>query len=122
MQELRRLRKISQDFHNPQAAHGGQVTGAFGDLKAESHMRLTGQMIELGGLNLTDDAANGGDVGQVGVVQEQLLFIDVVVAIKLVESRAFQRAAAAHNAMHFVALFEQQFGQVRTVLACDSGD
>ncbi len=122
MQKLRRSRKVAQDFHDPQTAHRGQVTGAFGDLKAESHMRLAGQMIEFGGLHLVDNAANGGDVGQVGVVQEQLLFVDAVVTVKLVQTRTFEGTAAAHDAVNFVALFEEQFGQIGTVLAGDTGD
>ena len=122
MQELWRTREISQDFHNPETAHRGQITRAFWDLKAESDVRLPRQMIKLRRLDFVDDAANRGGVGEIRIVQEQFLLIDIIVAIERLQSRSFQRTAAADDAMNFVAFFEQKFGQVGTVLTCDSGD
>ena len=121
MQKLRRTREISQDFHNPETAHRGQITRAFGDFKAEADVRLPRQVIELRRLDFVDDAANRGGVGEICIVQKQFLLVNVVVAVKRLQTSSFQRTAATHDAMNFVAFFEQKFGQVGTVLTCDSG-
>ncbi len=46
----------------------------------------------------------------------------VGIAVDMVDPVGIERTAAANNAVDFVALGEQQFGQVRTVLSGDAGD
>lgn len=85
-------------------------------------MRLSREVIELGRLYLVDDATDCGRVSEIRVVQEQLLFVDVIVAVERLQTGSFERAAATHDTVNFVAFCEQKFGQVGTVLTCDSGD
>ena len=122
MQKTWRVRKIAKDFHNPETAHRCQVTCAFRNLEAQPNMRLPGQMIELSRLNLVDDSSDGGRVGQIRIVQKQAFFVDAGVIVERIQTRSFECAAATHDAVDFVAFFQQQLGEVGAVLACDSGD
>ena len=40
----------------------------------------------------------------------------------MLQTRTFQRAGTSDQAMHLIALLQQQFGQVRTILSGDTGD
>ena len=122
MQESGGRGLVSQNFHDSQCAHGGGVARTFRDVEAEPDMRLPCQMIELVRLHFADNSSNRGGVVQIGIVQEQTLVVDVFVNIQMLESRPFHGAGTPDEAVDFVAFFQQQFGQVRTVLTGDTGN
>ncbi len=61
-------------------------------------------------------------VGQITVMQEQTDPVDVRVGVEMIDARSVKRARAADDAVDFVALFEQQIGQIAAVLAGDARD
>lgn len=85
-------------------------------------MGLAGQMIEFRRVNLVDDSPDRGRIRQVCIVQKQSLFIGAGIAIELVQTGSFQRTAATHDAVDFVAFFQQQFREQGTILTCNTGD
>ena len=48
--------------------------------------------------------------------------VDVGIGIKMIDARSVERAGAANDPVDFVALLQQQIGQITTVLAGDAGD
>ena len=61
-------------------------------------------------------------VAQVAVHQPQPHVRLVRILVEVVDAAGVERRAAADDAPHLVALFQQQLGQVRAVLAGDAGD
>ena len=84
--------------------------------------RLRGQVVDLVGLGLLDDADEVGGVGQVAVVHEEAHAGLVRVVVEMVDAVGVEQAGAALDAVHHVALLEQELGQVGAVLPGDAGD
>ena len=85
-------------------------------------MALGGKVVDFIGFELVEELHERNRVGEVAVVKVQPLVGPVLVGAKVVDPGPGHRAAAAHDAVHLVAFFEKQFGQVGTVLAGDTGD
>ena len=88
--------------------------------EAQSNMRLARQMIEFTGLNPRHNPANRRRVIQIGVVQKKFLTIDLRIAIEMIEPGSFQRTGTPNQTMNFIAFLQQELGQIRTVLPCDT--
>ena len=56
-----------------QGAHGVDVGGVFRRLEADSDMGLRAEVVDLVGLHFGDDAGQVGAVGQIAVVQLEML-------------------------------------------------
>lgn len=85
-------------------------------------MGLGGEVVDLVWLHLLDDADQAGGVGQVAVVEDEAAILDVRVLVQVVDAVGVEEAAAALDAVHLVAFFEQQFGQIGAVLPGYAGD
>jgi hypothetical protein len=55
-------------------------------------------------------------------MQEQANTIDVRVNVKMIDTRGVECAGAANNSMHLVAFFQQQIGQITSVLTGNAGN
>ena len=90
--------------------------------KRHLHMALRGEIVDLVGLHLLHDADQVGGVGQVAVVQDEADVPLVRILIEMVDALGVERRRAALDAVHDVALGEQEFGEIGAVLAGDAGD
>ena len=79
-------------------------------------------MIELSGLDFADDSPDCGGVVKVGIVQKQLLVVDLFVSVQMLQARSFHGAGTTYEAMDFVAFGEQKLCEVRAILSGDAGD
>ena len=70
-------------------------------------MALRAEVVDLVRLDLVDQVHQADPVGEVAVVQVQ-----VGLAVEVVDPAAVQRRRAADQAVHLVALAEQQLGEV----------
>jgi hypothetical protein len=93
-------------FQQSQGADAVGVGGVFGLFEAHRHVGLGGQVVDLVGLDLLDDAHQAGGVGQVTVVQGEGPVVDVRVLVQVVDAVGVEQAAAALDAVHFVALLQ----------------
>ena len=109
-------------LQNAQGAQGVGVGGVFGFFEAYGHMALRGEVVDLVGLGLLDDADEAGGVRQVTVMQEEAHALLVPVAVEVVDAVGVEQAGAALDAVDDVALIEKEFGEVGAVLAGDAGD
>jgi hypothetical protein len=105
-----------------QGAQGVDVGGVFGGFEADGHVALRAEVVDLVGLGFLDDAHQVAGVGQVAVVQPEAGVFDVWVLVDVVDALGVEQAGAALDAVHDVAFFKQEFGQVAAVLAGDAGD
>ena len=108
-----------QDAQRADAIRVGRVLRL---LERDGHMAHRGQVVDLVGLHLLDDAHQAGEVGQVAVVQHEVAVIDMRILIEMVDPVGVEQAAAALEAMHLVALAQQQLGQIGAVLPAHTGD
>jgi len=69
-----------------------------------------------------DDADQIGRIGQIAVVQDEAPALLMRIAVQMVDAIRIERRGAAFDAVHRVTLFEQQLGQIGTVLSGDTGD
>ena len=113
------MRMASSRRRVPMPSAVGRVLRA---LKADGHMALGAQVVDLVGLHFLNDADQVGGVGQVAVVQHEASVVDMRVLVEVVDPVGVEQAGAALDAVHLVAFFEQQLGQVGAVLAGHAGD
>jgi hypothetical protein len=83
---------------------------------------LRGEVVDLVGLHLLDDAHQAGAVGHVAVVEDEAAVRFVRILVEMVDAVGVEQRSATLDAMHFVALVEQELGEVGTVLAGHAGD
>ena len=106
-------------------AHGGQTGDVAGEhrlVERDPNVRLGAEVVDLVGVDLPDQVDQRDAVVEVPVVQEQVPVAVVRVLEDGVQALGVEAGRAAHDAVHVVALLEQQLGEVRAVLPGDAGD
>jgi hypothetical protein len=83
---------------------------------------LGGEVVDLVGPDLAEQAGEARGVGEVAVVAEKSWPGGVGFVAEVVDSLGGPGAGAAEQSVHLVALGEEQFGEVGAVLAGESGD
>ena len=85
-------------------------------------MRLRAKVVDLIGLHLLDNAPQPCTVSQISRMEKESrawfmrIYIDVIDAIRI------ERRASAEDTVNFVALIQEQFGQIGTILSRYSCD
>src|SRR5205814_8884950 len=69
-----------------------------------------------------DDAYQARRIGHVAVVQDQAAVLVVRVLVQVIDALGVDERGAPLDAMHHVALGEQELGEIGAVLAGDPGD
>ena len=85
-------------------------------------MGLRAEVVDLVGLDLLDDVDEGRGVGEVAVVEDEVRVGLVRVLVEVVDAGGIEERRTAFDAMDFVALGEEELGEVGAVLAGDAGD
>ena len=102
-------------LQHPQDTQCVHIAGVLGHIKADLHMALGSQIVDLVRLNQTDDPDQAGRIGQVTVVKGDL-------AQKMLDAAGIGNGCPAGDAVDFITLFQQELRKIRTVLAGDAGD
>jgi hypothetical protein len=105
---------------------GSDVGGVVGDLEGDGDVRLRREVVHLVGGDGVERAAEGGGVGQVGVVEPQRGTRGrrhrVWVVVDVVQPLRVEVGGAAHEAVHLVPLRQEQLREVAPVLPRDARD
>ena len=115
----------SQRAHRFEQAQGSErvgIGGVLGLVEGHVDVALGGEVVDLVGLHFLQDVHQAARVGHVAVVQEHAHLGLVHVAVQVVDPRRVEERGAPPHAVHFVALPEQELGEVGAVLAGDAGD
>jgi hypothetical protein len=83
-----------------------------GLVEADPHVRLRGQVVDLGRLDLVHQGDQASAVGEVAVVQEEAGALLVRILVEVVDAVGVERRRATDQSVHLVALAEQQLSQV----------
>ena len=86
-----------------------------------ARLLLGRQVVHIGRLDLADQPGQVAAIGQVAVVQVQVVHEAVRIGINPIQPRRVERGGSADHTVHLVPLLEQQLRKVRTILAGDSG-
>lgn len=85
-------------------------------------MALRAQVVDLIGLCFLHDAHQVAGVAQVAVMQLEAGILYVLVLVDVVYALGVKGAGSALDAVHGIAFFQQEFGQVAAVLTGNAGD
>ena len=107
----------AHSLQHAQHAGGIDVSGELRHIKADLHMALGGEVVDLVGPHGADDGEDAHGVAQIAVVQ-----VEVRVTLQMGDALAVIDGGAADNAVDVVALFQQELCQIAAVLAGDAGD
>jgi hypothetical protein len=99
--------KDADGFEDAQGAHTVGVGGIFGGLEADRHVAHGAEVVDFVRLGLLDDTDQVGGVGEVAVVQDEVLVFDVRVLVEVVDSVGIERRCAALDTVDFIAFFNR---------------
>jgi hypothetical protein len=113
----RRL-QITADFKQRKCGDGSLSDSGFGDIKAQSDVRLASEVIEFVWFDPGEDAAERCLVMQIGVVELQWLAF----LAKMLDPITVELTGASHEAVDPIAFFQEELRKVGAILAGDSGN
>ena len=113
---------IANRLEEAQRAEPDHVGGIFGLIEGDPYVRLRRQIVNFVGPRLLDDPPQAGRVAEIAIVKLQAGGARAVAAPQMVDAARRKARCAAHDAVDFVAFLQQKFGEIRAVLARDSGD
>jgi len=85
-------------------------------------MALSAQVVDFIRFKIEDQICQTLAVRQVSIMQEQTSAALMRILVDVIDTARRERARSTNKAVNRVALFEQQFGKIRAILASDSGD
>src|SRR5216117_2193278 len=85
-------------------------------------MTLRREVVDLVRRNLPDQPRQRAGVAQIAVVEKQPRPSGMRICVNRVQASGIKGTGAADDAVYFVVFRQQQFGQIRTVLAGDAGN
>ena len=107
----------AHSLQHAQHAGGIDVGGELRHIKADLHMALGGEVVDLVGPHDADDGEDAHGVAQIAVVQ-----VEVRVTLQMGDALAVIDGGAADDAVDVVTLFQQELSQIAAVLAGNAGD
>ena len=105
-----------------QRAGGIHVGGIFRRLETDRHMGLRAKVIDLVRGYFGEDPGQVRGIGQIAVMQLELGVVRMRVLVDMVDPLGVEQRRPALDPVHLIALFEQEFGKVGSVLPGDAGD
>ena len=118
--KLRANAGFANGFEETHGAEARYFARVLGNIETDAHVRLRAEVINLVRLHLTQDGVERTRVIQVAVNQTQSRAFLVWILIEMIDAICVEGRRAANDAVNFVALFQQQFGQKRTILPGDA--
>ena len=109
-------------LEDPDSAQPRNVRRVFRDIEAHSNVALSAEMVNLVRLDVPQQLHQVEGVGQIPVVEEEPLAVDVGILIEMIDAAGIECARAPDNAVDFISFAKQEFGEVRPILAGDSRD
>ena len=85
-------------------------------------MALAREVVEFIRFRFEDGPAEGRRIFEIRVMEEKAPPVDGRVAVKVFEARAIEGAGSADRTVNLIALFQEEFRQIRTILAGDASD
>jgi len=91
-------------------------------IERDHDVALGGEVIDLVWFDCPDEPGELRPVGQIPVVEHQRDPLLVRVVVEMIDPVCVERRSAADDPVYFVALAEQELGQIGAILAGDAAD
>src|SRR6266513_1307789 len=85
-------------------------------------MAFLWEMINLVRLQIIEQFHQIKGISQIDVMQKKSNDVNVRIDIKMIDTRGVEGARPSNYSVHLVAFFQQQVGQITSILAGDPGD
>ena len=108
---------LADGLDDAEDADGIDIGGELGGVEADLHVALGGEVVDLRGAHVGDDADDGHGVAEVGVVE-----VEVGAALEVGDALAVIDGGAADDAVDVIAFVEEEFCEVGAVLAGHARD
>ena len=109
-------------LQQPERAERVGVGRIFRRLETDLDVALRREIVDLVGLRLLHQADQVGRIGHVAVVQEEARLRLMRIDIEVVDAAGVERRRATLDAVHDIALIEQEPGEIRAILAGYTGN
>src|SRR5690606_8013987 len=109
-------------FQQSQRAHGIDIGRVLRRLKAYGYVRLGTEIVDLVRLNFLDDPGQVRGIRQVTVMKDEILVIRVRILIDMVNALRIEQRCATFDAMDLITLFQEELGEIGTILASNAGN
>ena len=113
---------IANAVEEAEGAHGDAIGGVFGIFERDFDVRLGAEVVDLVGLSDLEDAAESRGICEITVMEVQATTGGVGILVDVVDASRVEARRTADDAVDRIALGEQKFSQVGTVLASDTSD
>lgn len=121
MEQSRLTWHVSHNLEKSQGSNRRKVAGHFRHRKTQTDVTLSRQVIKLVRLYAKENTAQGGNIFQIGIVEEKTFIINIGILKKVRESGTLKAARPANNAVNFVIICQQIIGQIRAILPRNAG-
>ena len=103
-------------------AHGVHARGMLRFVERDPHVAFAREVVDLVGLHPPDHRLQAEWIDQVAVMQLEWAAAGFRGGPQVIDPLAVQAARPPHEAVHGVALVEQQLGQIRAILPANARD
>ena len=103
-------------------ACGNDISGVFGLVEGDFYVTLCGQIINLDRAHPGEDVSKAGRIRQIAVMQEKACFRIMRIAVEMIDSGGVKGTGATDDTMDFIAFSQEEFSQIRSVLAGNAGN
>jgi hypothetical protein len=109
-------------FQNTNSSDSGHISGIFWNIEAHADVALRPEVIDFVRLQFIKQLHQIHRVREIAVVQEQPHAVNVRIDIKMIDASGVEGARPPDYSVNLVAFFQQQIGQITSILAGDPGD
>lgn len=113
----------TDSLQKAESTGGDNVCGIIRDLEGNSNMRLGSEVVDLIRLNSIKPTAERRGVSKVGIVEFHAGLVDVVrIDVDVINALGVEIGGSTNQSMNFIVLVQQEFSQIRPVLAGYASD
>ena len=109
-------------LEDAQRAEPVGIGGIFRRLETDEHVTLRGEIIDLVGLHLLDQADEIGRIRDVAIMQKEAQVRHMRIAVEMIDAIRIDERRPPLHAMDDIAFLDEQFGQIGAILAGDAGN
>ena len=107
---------------NTKCTKSDNISRVFGYVKTYPYVTLGAEVIDFIGFNFFDEATDATAVGEVSVMEEKFDTMDMRVLVEVIDAPGIKGAGSSDDAMDFVALFQEEFREIGSVLSGNAGN
>ena len=106
----------------PDRSDGGCIAGELRDIEANPNVALSGQVVDLAGLSLSQYLGKRAGVAEIPIMQKEFRPLIVKILVDRINSLCVEAGGAPDDSVGLIPLGQQKFSQIGSILTGDAGD